>query len=188
MKLNTQRQQPWYKEPWPWLLAAGPAVVVIAGFITLYLAITRGDSVVKDDYYKDGKHFELATGRDAAAQQRQIRAQILLNDSGDRARVLVNGDVDPTVPLQLLWIHPTQEARDQTVPLTPLDSAADNQNSVRLYEAAFQPLPHSEHWYVRIEDTQQQWRVQSDWHSQDARSITLDAQQGQQLPQRRSGG
>ena len=27
--------KPWYREPWPWLLMLGPAVVVVAGFITL---------------------------------------------------------------------------------------------------------------------------------------------------------
>ena len=29
---------PWYRQPWPWLLMAGPAIVVVAGFATLWLA------------------------------------------------------------------------------------------------------------------------------------------------------
>ena len=29
---------PWYREPWPWILMAGPAIVVVAGFATLFIA------------------------------------------------------------------------------------------------------------------------------------------------------
>jgi hypothetical protein len=36
------------------LVIAGPAVVVLASFITLYLAITRPDPVVDPDYYRKG--------------------------------------------------------------------------------------------------------------------------------------
>ena len=43
---------PWYKQRWPWILMSGPAIVVVAGFITLGLAIHTSDSLVDDDYYK----------------------------------------------------------------------------------------------------------------------------------------
>ena len=36
-----QESKPWYKERWPWLLMAGPAIVVIACIITIYLAFTQ---------------------------------------------------------------------------------------------------------------------------------------------------
>lgn len=39
---------------WPWILAAGPAFVVVASLATAWIAVTRGDSVVADDYYKLG--------------------------------------------------------------------------------------------------------------------------------------
>ena len=37
---NGAPAKPWYKHPWPWLLMAGPAMVVAAGFDTYYLAAT----------------------------------------------------------------------------------------------------------------------------------------------------
>ena len=40
--------------PWPWLLGAGPALVVVASLATGWIALTRGDHVVADDYYKIG--------------------------------------------------------------------------------------------------------------------------------------
>lgn len=39
---------------WPWLLAAGPAFVIVASLVTAWLALTRTDNVVADDYYKLG--------------------------------------------------------------------------------------------------------------------------------------
>ena len=46
--------KPWYKEPWPWFLMAGPAIVIVAGFATAWLAIISNDGLVTDDYYKQG--------------------------------------------------------------------------------------------------------------------------------------
>ena len=30
--------KPWYREPWPWIMMAGPAAVVVAGAVTMWLA------------------------------------------------------------------------------------------------------------------------------------------------------
>lgn len=38
--------QPWWRFGHVWLVLAGPAVVVVAGFVTLYLAIRTPDPVV----------------------------------------------------------------------------------------------------------------------------------------------
>lgn len=46
--------QPWWKFGHVWLVIAGPAIVVVAGFVTLYLAVTRPDPVVSEDYYRQG--------------------------------------------------------------------------------------------------------------------------------------
>jgi len=39
---------------WPWLLAAGPALVVVASLVTAWLAMTHADGLVADDYYRLG--------------------------------------------------------------------------------------------------------------------------------------
>lgn len=39
---NEQKtSEPWYKHRWPWLLMAGPAIVVVACAFTIYLAFTQ---------------------------------------------------------------------------------------------------------------------------------------------------
>jgi len=45
---------PWWKFGYVWLILAGPAVVVVAGFYTLWLAIKTPDPVVSQDYYRQG--------------------------------------------------------------------------------------------------------------------------------------
>lgn len=46
--------RPWYRHVWPWLLIVPPAAAVIGGFFVLYLAITRPDTLVRKDCFKDG--------------------------------------------------------------------------------------------------------------------------------------
>ncbi len=55
---------PWWKFGHVWLVVAGPAVVVVASFITLYLAVTRPDPVVAEDYYRKG--LDINKGMDEA--------------------------------------------------------------------------------------------------------------------------
>ena len=40
---------PWYRYPWPWVAIAIPAIAVIGGLFTLYLAVTHPDPLVVDD-------------------------------------------------------------------------------------------------------------------------------------------
>lgn len=56
---------PWWKYGHVWLVIAGPAIVVVASFITLYLAVTRPDPVVTEDYYRKGIEINKTLGDDA---------------------------------------------------------------------------------------------------------------------------
>ncbi len=46
--------QPWWRFGHVWLVLSGPAIVVVAGFITLYLAVSGADPVVDENYYQKG--------------------------------------------------------------------------------------------------------------------------------------
>lgn len=64
----------WLRFGYVWFIIAGPLIVVIASFITLYLAITRPDPVV-DDYYRKGIEINktLDAQRDSLAPALQAR-------------------------------------------------------------------------------------------------------------------
>jgi hypothetical protein len=52
--IDNQPSQPWWHYGHMWLVVGGPLTVVIASFITLYLAITVPDPVTDVDYYRKG--------------------------------------------------------------------------------------------------------------------------------------
>ncbi len=46
--------EPWYRNPWVWLIIAIPSLTVVGGLITLYLALSRpvylvGDTAIKEE-------------------------------------------------------------------------------------------------------------------------------------------
>jgi hypothetical protein len=52
--MDSRTCRPWYRQLWPWLLIIPPAAAVIGGGITLYLALSRPDALVRQDCVQDG--------------------------------------------------------------------------------------------------------------------------------------
>ena len=48
MDSNTEKPMPWWRYGHVWLLISGPLVVVIAGFVTLAIALVCPDPVLSD--------------------------------------------------------------------------------------------------------------------------------------------
>lgn len=46
---------PWWKHSFVWMVIAGPAIVVVASFVTLYLAMSRPNEIVNEETYRAGK-------------------------------------------------------------------------------------------------------------------------------------
>jgi hypothetical protein len=46
--------RPWWKHGHVWLVISGPAIVVVAGFVTAWIAVRTSDPVVAEDYYRRG--------------------------------------------------------------------------------------------------------------------------------------
>lgn len=49
-----KKSLPWWNYGHVWMIIAGPAIVVVAGFVTLYLAISHPDPV-QASYYTQGQ-------------------------------------------------------------------------------------------------------------------------------------
>lgn len=77
--------KPWYRQRWPWLLMAGPAIVVAAGLVTAWIAVTTDDGLVSQDYYKRG----LLINKDLERASRAVAMKL-----GASVRVAPDGSVD----------------------------------------------------------------------------------------------
>jgi len=72
---NAVPAPPWWKFGHVWLVLAGPIIVVIAGFITLYLAVSRPDPVVSEDYYRKGIEINKTLEADPASLAPAVQAR-----------------------------------------------------------------------------------------------------------------
>lgn len=160
----------WYKEPWPWILMSGPIIVVIAALVTMYIAKTHGDSVVNDDYYKDGKHINLQMARDQVAFDRNIHAQVLVGQQLDQAKIFIRGQIEANEPIKLTWIHPTQKEWDESVDLQQSQGIQSADGNI-VYTVSFPQLHPSNYWYVRLENSQ--WKIEQKWIVSQGNSILL---------------
>ncbi|MEK9952432.1 MAG: FixH family protein [Curvibacter sp.] len=70
---------PWWKFGHVWLIIAGPLVVIVAGFVTLWLAIRTPDPVITPDQYRQGMELNRTLPADpssvAPAMQARNHAQ-----------------------------------------------------------------------------------------------------------------
>lgn len=117
MSIADGKTVPWYRQGWPWFLILLPATVVVACFVTLYLAIRHQDSLVHDDYYKEGLAINRDLARGEYAREHAI-AGVLSFDATTLAVELQLDNASPTLPgLRLEVLHPTDQARDQVLTL-----------------------------------------------------------------------
>jgi hypothetical protein len=62
---------PWWRERWPWLLMAGPALAIVGCVITITLAFSNfGDQAIADGGLKRGLVVEQNSGTQPATQAR----------------------------------------------------------------------------------------------------------------------
>ena len=112
---DTGRGRPWYREPWPWLLAAGPFIVVVAGIYTAWLAIKSNDGLVTDDYYKKGLAANQTIARNELATSLGLVAGVRI--VGERMQVNLrsaNPAFAMPTTLAVSLSHPTRAGLEQT--------------------------------------------------------------------------
>lgn len=149
-KQATNVSRPWYREPWPWILAAGPTIVVIAAIYTAWLAIKSNDGLVTEDYYRKGLAANQTIARNELATQLGLVAGIRI--SNDRMSVRLTADepkfiLPPTLAVTIS--HPTRAGLDQSLIMARTEAGYSHE--VR--------LPASGHWLVTIEDERRTWRL-----------------------------
>jgi hypothetical protein len=143
--------RPWHLEPWPWILMAGPFVVVVAGLLTAWIAVKTSDGLVTEDYYKKG----LAINQTLTSSEQARKVGLLagIRITGGILSVRLQATTDPAflLPSKLLVSisHPTRAGLDQSSILV---------RSGNTYHGPVH-LPVAGHWLVLLEDEKKTWRL-----------------------------
>jgi hypothetical protein len=149
---GTMPPKPWYRQLWPWLLMTMPAIALVGGAVTFWLAATSNNALVVDDYYREGKAINLELARDRKADQLGLAAELSRGpDAEATLRISANPGValPPFVTLRL--IHATRAELDRTISLSRVGAGS--------YAAPQAQMPETGRWNVVIEDPDRSWRL-----------------------------
>ncbi len=140
----------WYKQFWPWFLIVVPFTSMVLSLTMLNFAFNTEDSMVIDDYYKEGKGINLKLQKIERAKRLNISAQAEVTDAAISVR-LISGELAAGEVLTLSFFHATQDYKDFTVTLLP-----DAQGGFRA------PLDKglSGKWQLSLEPLSQDWKIQ----------------------------
>ncbi len=153
--------KPWYRERWPWLLAIMPALAVVGGFTTAWLAVTSNDGLVVDDYYKQGKAINQTKERDRLAASLGLEAELV--PTGKALQVNLAGHMQtPPGVLSLKIMHPTRMGDDHELKLAWNGSA---------YIGKL-PALSGAHYRVQITPEFGNWRLAGEYKPGNAATLT----------------
>lgn len=144
----------WLKFPWL-LLWALPALSVIGGISMLIIAIVHGDSMVKDDYYRQGLAYNAQQQADQNAATSGLQAVLFIVD--ERIVLSLSAEKateDWPAELELLLSHPTEQAADQKVLL--------QRQAGQQYVSSPLPIART-NWYLQVQPADVSWRLRGRW-------------------------
>lgn len=158
---------PWYKQFWPWFIILLPAVVVVAGLVTLVIAINNADSLVADDYYQQGLTINRVLAEDDMAGKLRLTATMDVDELVGEIDVWVGGKNAPAAKaLTLQWIHPADKDKDFS--LTLKRSAAGH------YRGQM-PARRTGRWYLQLTgDVPKPWRLRAEINLDDRKHFVFD--------------
>ena len=111
--------EPWYRQFWPWFIISIPATTVVAGLLTLKIAATNPDSLVTDDYYKEGLAINKDLSREHVAKALGLIADVKLDPETRQLSLNLTGKItDPPGMLTLDFFHPSVKEQDFQIMLT----------------------------------------------------------------------
>lgn len=148
-------KRPWYKEPYVLMLIGIPLSSVIMGIFFISLAVNTKDSLVRDNYYKDGLAMNQELKWDKKAKELDIRLGLTIEGNLAKVSILNNRQSAPSV-LKLQLSHPTlkEKDRDALLQFVTLNGQDSFQGFIDNVEDG--------RYYIQVEAPEQEWRLRQD--------------------------
>ena len=170
--LIVDKNAAWYKQFWPWFLIFLPGSVVVASIITLVLAAQGADSLVSDDYYKQGKLINQDLTKKEYAKKIGLSGGLSIKDNTLQLNVSAKENsikLPPVVKME--FVHPTTAAKDTSITLIQVipgnKKQAAQQNTPQSVSAYYTSKKNIElvkllsqgAWYVRLQPLDKNWQL-----------------------------
>lgn len=156
----------WYRYRGPWLIMAGPVIVVVASLITAWLAYRTQDDLVDANYYQSGQSVNQILKTNRYAQQYNLGASVNFIGATDEFSVDLDSCPANRCP-QLLILqlrHPAKAESDRNVALE-LDGGSHYHGTAK--------LPQAHRWYLSLGDAAHVWRIGAVWNPQNPAAVHL---------------
>lgn len=140
---------PWYKQFWPWFIITIPLISIILSVTMLNLAINTEDSLVIDDYYKEGKAINMELSKVQEARVRNIETSLLVVD--DKITLTFNSGAPASgEALALQFYHSTLQTNDFSILLT--------RDASGIYRATAEKNISGK-WTITLSPLDESWKV-----------------------------
>lgn len=117
--MSTEASKPWYKQPWLWFVLSVPISSVILSSIMVTVAFVGKDSLVSDNYYKDGMAINQTIEQDQLAASLGLAPLLSINNQEVRLQLKASSAIPVQSFLTLKLLHPTVSAKDVIIKLLP---------------------------------------------------------------------
>ena len=142
--------KPWYKHFWPWFLICVPLTSMFFTANFVRFAVTTEDSLVIDDYYKEGRGINARLDKIERAKRLSITSELFVSDGTVELKFL-SGQPESGSALELAFFHVTQQTKDFTILLTKDASGT--------YRGTFEQDIDGK-WHVTLMPLDQVWKIQ----------------------------
>lgn len=142
---------PWYRQFWPWFLMSLPASAVVAGIITVVIAMSNHDHAVVDDYYKKGLAINRVISQQELAATLGLVASAEYSAATGEVNLTLDADAVKNIDsLSLSFIHTTRADYDRHV-LLHKDQQGSFKTTIKDIQAG--------RWNLILEPADKQWRL-----------------------------
>ena len=140
--------RPWYKEPYVWMLIGIPLSSVIMGIFFISQAVSTKDSLVRDNYYKDGLAINQEMKWDKKAETLNVKVEFTI-EQNEVELTIINSRQSAPNSLQFKLSHPTLKEKDRDALLQRTEG--------QTFKGFIDDLDNGT-YYIMVESLEQQWR------------------------------
>tara|TARA_R110002049_G_scaffold7928_15_gene44539 strand:+ start:1504 stop:2043 length:540 start_codon:yes stop_codon:yes gene_type:complete len=116
---SNEASRPWFKQPWLWFVLSIPIASVILSSVMLTVAVVGKDSLVSDNYFKDGMAINQTIEQDHLAKALGLTPILNMNETEVRLQLIATKEIPTQAFLTLKLLHPTVSDKDIIIKLLP---------------------------------------------------------------------